>query len=163
MFFWGMITSLRQFIMAVVFMTLIFGLAQNNKKVLRYSIAGLLILMLLAPLMQSGYRDALMETEARDIGVTERLLVLFQMERSQDSQNSLVRIWRASGERFSDALMATGLIKATLRGDSAGIMPLLSALLSPIPRFIWRDKPAPGSSDGTNAGVAVFVVWKELI
>jgi len=159
----GLTTALRQFILAEVIMILIFGLAQHNKKVLIFSLISLVALFLFAPLMQYSYRDLLMQQESKNLGFKERLSALLEIKAIESDINPFLNFWHAAGERFSDSLFSAGLVKAYLRGDSAGANPLISAILSPIPRFFWPDKPVPGSSDGTTAGLATFVVWREAI
>lgn len=163
MIFGGLITALRQFIYASVIMIFIFGLAQNNKKVLKYAQLGFMVLFFLAPIMQGNYRDLLWSTEGKELNIAEKISLLKTAKTDAKEDNPLITFWHAAGARFIDAALSAGLVKAVSRGDSAGIQPVLGALVSPIPRLVWSDKPAPGSSDGTNEGMATYVVWREII
>ena len=159
----GLVTALRQFILGSVIMIFIFGLAQNNKTVLKYAVVGLMILFSLAPIMQGSYRDVLWSAEGKELSSIEKLALLTTSKKDAKEENPFVTFWHAAGNRFIDAALSAGLVKAVLRGDSAGLQPVLGAIASPIPRLFWPGKPAPGSFDGTNEGTATYVVWRETI
>ena len=160
---YGIVVGLRQFILGAVIIVLIAGISQGNRRGLKsIAVAGGVLLVLIAPLMGSGYRDVLMRSDATGLGPIQRIALLYQMRSTQEEKNPITDIWHAAGFRLCDALLSTGLVKATLRGEPAGLKPLASSLCAPIPRALWPNKPAPGSSDGTSEGLATFVVWKEL-
>jgi hypothetical protein len=60
---------------------------------------------------------------------------------------------RAEGPRNG-----TVLFRLHDQGDAASYKPILGALLLPIPRMFWPDKPAAGSTDSTNLGSAMYRV-----
>ena len=160
---YGLVVGLRQFILGAVLILFIFGFSQGNRRVLKPMAVGLVILVLLAPVIGSEYREALTKPEAREWGMMKRLSFVYQMRSMQEKGNFIGDFWHAAGSRLIDPLVSAGLVKATLRGESAGLKPLFSSFVAPIPRFLWPNKPAPGSSDGTNEGLATFVVWRETI
>lgn len=60
---------------------------------------------------------------------------------------------RAEGPRNSIALYALHD-----SGEGASYRPILGAMVLPVPRFWWTDKPVAGSTDTTNLGAAIYRV-----
>lgn len=73
---------------------------------------------------------------------------------------------RAVGSTFLEqwAIRAEGPRNATVldqlydQGDAGSFKPMMGAILFPIPRIFWFDKPAAGSTDSTNIGSAIYLV-----
>ena len=160
---YGLIIGTRSSMIGPFIMILLCGFFQGNKRTWMFVIMGIIIIGLLAPVMGGDYRSFLTVTSLEKSGIVTRLLNIYEFTKSSLNLDSISRLWQEIGARFDDGRLSAGLIKRTLRGEPAGHRPILSALCAPIPRFLWTNKPAPGSSDGTMAGLAAFVVWRETI
>lgn len=62
---------------------------------------------------------------------------------------------RAQGPRNSAVLF-----QLHDQGEGAGLRPLFGALVFPIPRVFWRQKPIAGSIDATPYGAAIYIAEK---
>lgn len=62
-------------------------------------------------------------------------------------------------KRFGEASrLSVGFLRLYNEGKSAGFEPIKSALYAPFPRKFFPDKPMPGSADGSEATIGMFII-----
>lgn len=65
--------------------------------------------------------------------------------------------------RFGEASrLSVAFVRLYEIGMSAGLEPIKSALYAPLPRRFFKDKPQPGSVDGTREGMGMYIIQKVM-
>jgi hypothetical protein len=142
---------------------IIFGaLINNSRRIVAFSVVlGLLILPFMPWVQeimryQSASAAYLGVTRAHMFSIALPSLKDFIYDGFRSSRNStFVESWaiRAEGPRNS-----VGLYNLYDGDEGAGFKAVWGAILLPIPRMIWTEKPVAGSTDSTNLGAAIYRV-----
>lgn len=159
---YGLTVGVRHITLGVFILVFASGLLQRQNKYIWFFIVGFAFMVAIGPLIGSTYRTFLQQSSSSSLGVGDRLSTLKEMK-SEAVEGYLDKLWNGIGTRLDDARLSAGLIKYVEREGHVGFNPILNTLYSPIPRLLWKTKPAPLSYDGTHKGLAGFVVWKETI
>jgi hypothetical protein len=158
---YAMLHGYRGGVVWVVSMIVIGGFYENRKRLLIAAGALTLFLVPLFPWLHSTMRYASLAAPAGTSG-TEMIPFLISgitdpntLSGGKDTDDSFLDSWanRAEGPRNSTALY--GLYD---QGDGAYYKPILGAVILPVPRMWWVDKPVAGSTDTTNLGAAIYRV-----
>lgn len=158
----SLIDGFRGGILLILGLLISFGLLSNRR---RFVYALIIIVMLSIPLMpwvQQIMRYETATASKSGISRIEMLPNVFRMISEYirgdvilPTNRSFMESWvlRAQGARNSIVLY-----KLYDQDQSAGVHPLFGAMIMPIPRAIFPDKPVAGSTDSTNLGAAIFRV-----
>jgi hypothetical protein len=160
---YGISMGVRNLVLVMFILVMISGILQKRYKFTYVFIFGLIAIIAIGPIIGSVYRTFLTQTSSQNLGIVERVSALSEMSFNDSSSESFSgKLWDEFGIRLVDARLSTGLIKFSERDGHVGTGVISNTIYSFIPRYIWNDKPAPRSYDGTHKGLAGFLVWKEL-
>ena len=161
----GVTAGFRGRITWVISLLLVMGYLKGQKKLV---FVGLLLIILLIPIFTilpgvvRSISNRYAESGGNRVDLTKEVF-----HKLIDSGNNKVDLhdlvselldafsWRAQGPRNS-----TILYKLHDSGNVAGLTPYVGAILFPLPRIIWPDKPVIGSLDGTTLGRAAYLVMR---
>jgi hypothetical protein len=156
----AMLHGFRGGVVWVVSMVAIGGLYQSRKRILALAAVLTLLLIPLFPWLHSTMRYASL---GAPLGTSRMDMIPFLLGaitdfsafRDAGESGSFVDSWatRAEGPRNSTSLYAL-----YDQGETASYHPMMGAVVLPIPRLWWQDKPAAGSTDSTNLGAAIYRV-----
>jgi hypothetical protein len=158
---YGIAVGVRHITLGVFILIGVAGFIQGRYKFIYFFVFGLIAIIAIGPVIGSVYRTFLTQSSSQDLGIIERISSLSEFS-AANNESAIEKLWDEFGVRLVDARLSSGLIKFSDREGHVGPSVLLNTLYSPIPRFVWKDKPAPRSYDGTHKGLAGFVVWNEL-
>jgi hypothetical protein len=159
----GFMTGMRGRIMWVISLLVVTGILNRKTKFVALGVAIGIVMVPLFVFLGGAYRFIAKDEFMSGTGRSEMFVRLYEEGRSrvvEDLKNMGAEFlyavaWRAQGPRNSALLY-----KQYDSGAGAGFTTYLGSIFFPIPRMVWPEKPAAGSTDGTLSSSAIYLVME---
>jgi len=166
-FVYGFVVGVRmRSIEPLIILAVVFFLRHGiDRRVITLGATTIFIIVTLGPVVGTTYRTAITQKDARGDDFADRITLLFELTTGTSSAVEGSVTEKLVGEfrdRLVDANLSSGLVRTSLNNGHVWHNPAINSMISFIPRAIWLDRPAAKSGDGTQTGVAGFIVWREL-
>jgi len=160
----GLVNGYRGNVLWPVVCVVAGAVVYEHGRVLRSSIVFTLVLVPISPWLHDGMRYLSYSAPPG----TRRIDMIPTLIRGL-TQDALKPGMPASELGSSIASRAQGPVNSTTlyrlhdTETPAGIGPIIGAIVLPIPRGIWPEKPVAGSTDSTNVGAAIYRVQRAKV
>jgi hypothetical protein len=147
---YALISGVRGLIIHPIFFAIALLIIFNRVYVIKY----LFIILLAYIIFSSSFM------QIRHLNTDEKLEILTSSQEMKGGKYNLIDNieWRyGESSRLSVAFLRRGL-----SGDFAGIAPLASSLYAPIPRFLFPEKPIPGSIGEGKYSMGMYLINDDM-
>jgi len=150
---WGFASGVRgQLVGMAEWLFFLFFFVNRKKSIIFVSIIGIVAIIL----FQSSMLEVRGLPGYYSKTPIERIQSIIYENKTQRIQNNLLD---SIEFRFGEASrLSVAFLRLYENGKAAGLETIKSALYAPLPRKFFKDKPQPGSIDGTKEGMGMYII-----
>lgn len=152
---WGLSSGVRSQLISPAMLLIFLYLFVNRTKYLLFTFLTCFILIVLLHNVMLTVRGTSGFIELPIEEKIQSLLIGLKSGENTEKSNFLDSLESRYGEA---SRLSVGFLRLYNEEKSAGFEPIKSALYAPFPRKYFPDKPQPGSADGTQETIGMFII-----